>query len=532
MNSPPANQAGLLADMGTNFDSCGPNDKPVCPEKELSTSRGDAAPPTTHEVIAKTMQRRGIASWIINISLGGVTLAMFLAIGRFAAIIPWAVAFGFLVLAGSWWDRRSRQRGHLLRLLVTSYLAISLVGMLEISDNIRNFGTMFGGGADDSEYFFNTRTILKDGMVPDNAGLYEVVLSAWGYLPNLVWKETTSAFEFLPLNWALAALIVGLCGELCHIVMNVRPPLWLMVVTLLGNYKFTDSVIHLYRDGLMLIFLLLALNSILAARHLRSFLYALPMVVLRGANFVLYFPVLMLSLSLRRLRTRALFYGWVSCILCATVWILSSVGPQVFRYASRITYSAGDESIVTRTIGEQMDFRGQVIAAAVGPGAQETTLGAAMTNDSAASMVIRPIAFELVPTRFWPLEMGGDSRSRFAVNWTVYRGLTLRNIYEWFSIACWVVVIPLLIVGLGNAALGSRMLNILFIYYAVCVFAVSFISFEMRHAAAFIVLHPLLAMLGYKACKKHKIAQLAAIGVGVITAVGLCAYNSFGGPLL
>lgn len=497
----------------------------------MSTSAAQVHLATPSTLIMIRRCRRQIAMWTINFTIGAATLCVYLTIDRYGAILPWLYTFGLLVAFGSWWDRVSQQDGRLLRLLITSYLIVSLVGMLEVSDNLRHFGTMFGVGADDSDYFFDARTILQDRIIPDSAGIYDIVLAAWGFLPNLLWKETTTAFEFLPLNWALAAVVVGLCDELCFVVIRQRPPVWLLVITLLGNYKFTDATIHLYRDGLLLVFFLLAVNSLMRSQHLRSVVYSVPVLALRAANFALYVFVLLLSVTLRRSRTRVAFYGWVTCILCVAALSVPFVGPQVFRYATRITFGGYADEYVTHSVLEEAESRGQIYAATTGT-AQSTTLGYAMANEGLAAMVLRPITYELFPIRFWPLEMGSDSASRFAVNISSDRGVTLRNLYAWFSIVCWVAVVPLLIVGLGAAAFGSRKLNIIFVYYLISLFAVSFISFELRHATSFIIFHPLLALLGYNSIKKQERIRVLAVAGGVLTLAGICLYNSFAGPLL
>jgi hypothetical protein len=495
---------------------------PLAAQRQLSTPGA---------LLFTRQRRRQIAMWTINFCLGAATVCIYLIIDRYGAILPWLYTFGLLVAAGSWWDRASRQHGRLLWLLITSFLIVSLVGMLEVSDNLRLFGTIFGVGGDDSEYFFNARSILQDRFIPDNAGIYELVLAAWGFLPNLLWRETTTAFEFLPLNWVLGAVVVGLCDELCFVVIKQRPPAWLLVVTLLGNYKFTDATIHLYRDGLLLVFFLLAVNSLMRSQHLRSVVYSVPVLALRAANFALYIFVLLLSVTLRRSRTRVAFYGWVTCILCVAALSVRFVGPQVFRYATRFTFGPNAEEFAATSFLEEAEFRGQIYAATTGT-AQSTTLGYAMANGGPASMVLRPITYELFPIRFWSLEMGGNSASRFAVNVSSDRGLTLRNLYLWFSIMCWVIVVPLVVVGLGAAAIGSRKLNISFIYYLISVFAVSFISFELRHATAFIIFHPLLSLLGYNSIQKHARIRVLAVAMGVFILAGLCAYNSFSGALL
>jgi len=519
-------------------DNDAAQERPVVPRlRSAEDERSPIVPPdglaTASALSQSSRCRLRISSWTISFFLGAATLCMYLVIDRYAAILPWLSTFALLVWGGTWWDRRSQQDGRLLRLLITSYLFVSLVGMLDVSDNMRHYGTMFGGGADDSEYFFNTRTILQDGVIPTAAGLYEAVLAVWGFLPNLIWKETTSAFEYLPLNWALAAVIVGLCGELCFVVVKGRPPFWLLALTLLGNYKFTDAVIHLYRDGLLLVFFLLALISVLRSQNLRSIIYSLPVLVLRGANFALYLFVFLLSLTLGNSRTRMRFYAKTACLLAVVVPLLPIVGFQAMKYGSRLMLRGFEADNITSSFGQEMELRQLVLAQVDRNTVQNnTTFTAMMASNSPAAMVLRPITFELIPIRFWPLEMGGESGSRFAATPSSDDRITLRNVYLWLCIGCWAVVVPLLIVGLAAAALGSRKLNILLIYYLVGLSAVSFISFEGRHTAAFIIIHPLLAMLGYKACRDQLFVRIAAIGIGAITVAGIVAYNSFAGSLL
>ena len=478
-------------------------------------------------VLVTEPQPKADGDWWPAYCLGGATLCSMALVGEFAAVLPWMVTLGLLVWVGKRWDRATRQRGRLLRILVTAFVALSFIGMLEVSDNLRNFGTIFGKALDDSSFFSETLSFLRDRAISDRFTIYHVVLAVWGFLPNLIFDESTIGLHFMFLNWALGAIVVGLCDNFCYVIIKRSVPLWLLMVTLIGNYKFADALIHIYRDGLMLLFLLLALTAALRASYVRSLVSAAPVSLLRGANFLLYSFVLAILIIFRRAGRRAVLYGGSMCIFGAAAWLVPTYGLQAFKYATSLTHAGYSEYTAGATVEDHISFRANMVAAQV---AQDSTLKSTLANDSIVSMSIRPIVFVLFPIRYWPLFMSGDSASTFATSRHIDRGLTLFNIYVWFSISCGVVVLPLMVIGLGKALCGPRKQNVISIYYLMGIFSVSFISFQMRHSVSFIIIHPLLAMLGCVTLRNSY--RLTAMALCALTVSCIVIYNILSGSLL
>jgi len=78
--------------------------------------------------------------------------------------------------------------------------------------------------------------------------------------------DQPSLIHVLPVSWALAGLAAALSYGLSETISGVKLPIASAAASLLGNSVFIDSTVHLYRDGLMLVFFMLSLLASIKRR--------------------------------------------------------------------------------------------------------------------------------------------------------------------------------------------------------------------------------------------------------------------------
>lgn len=463
------------------------------------------------------------------LSLGGAVIGGYMLLGMPGGLIAWGVGLALLICSGRLPRKLLHNPARFVEIVVMAYLLISLIGLIEVGDNLRNFGTAFGRHADDSRFYERTMALLQRGEWQERTGLYEAVLGLWGVIPVGVFVVPMGALDFLPLNWGLAAFVVGWIWVFCQVTLGVSLPWWILMGGILGNYRFTDSVIHLYREPLLLVFLLLAMIAIAHRRYLRSLALALPVLLIRGANFLLCGVYFGLTVIRRRTRSRMMFYAVCALLAIPCLFLTQRAGTILLKYSSGFTQEGGSVGMETWSFSENTTFRSEMIAKQVTDG---STTAAALSGSGPLATLVRPIPYLFFPVRFWPVHMADDSHSIFARTEAFHMGTYWINVYVWVTVCCWLPVIPLMAIGLFRAMIGSPRENILFVYYILALVLVSFVSCQMRHGLSFIVINPLLAATGYRACKAHKNTRMLAWGMGGAVAAALFLYNRMEGSAL
>lgn len=474
------------------------------------------------------MDHAGLRRLVLLALTGGV-ISGYILVGMPGGLMPWTMAFILLVGSGRLAQQYIPGPARFGEIVIIAYLLISLIGLIEVGDNLRNFGTVFGKHADDALFYQRTMALLRYGEWQERTGLYEAVLALWAVIPTAVFALPMTALDFLPLNWGFAAVVVGLIGVFCRVTLGISPPLWILIGGILGNYRFTDSVIHLYREPLLLLFLLSAMIAITQRRYLRSLFLALPVLLIRGANFLLYGVYLGLTVIRQCSRSRLMFYGVCVLLGISGLFLTQSVGTTLLKYSSGLTQAGGSVGSEKWSFAENRTFRSEMIAKQVTDG---STTAAVLSGSGPLVTLVRPFPYLFFPIRFWPVHMADDSHSIFASTESLQAGAYWINVYVGVTVCCWLFLIPLMSIGLFNAMLGPPVENILFVYYVLAVVLVSFVSCQMRHGLSFIVVNPVLATIGWRACQGHENARRLAWGMGGAVAVALFVYNMLEGSAL
>lgn len=402
-----------------------------------------------------------------------------------------------------------------------AYLAISLVGMMEVVDNINNFLTPFGKHADDSKFFERTINLLYLGQWDEQSGLFEIVIALWGSFFKLIRTETLDLLDLLPLCWLFGAFAVGLCDELTQRATGCKPPLWLIYATTVCNFKFMDAVIHLYRDGLILVFFLVSLIYLSKHQHIKAIFTSLPVFILRGANFFLFLVFFICWTTRNKLSSRFSFYLLFGTILIATMAILPKYGNQILAFSSGIQNVGNVIGLSSWDFKQNIQFRQEFISEQAAAG---SNLQKSLSTESYTAFAMRPIIFTFFPVRFWPIKTTGESMSTYAASKSAIGGIFIINIFVWITVATWIFVAPFLITGIGNAFCGRKEENVIIVYYILSLALVSFVSMQMRHSLSFTILNLTVCTIGHRFLVVKKRTVTYAF-ISIIVALCLIYYN-------
>lgn len=460
------------------------------------------------------------------------TLFLYIYSEKYGSIVSWLFYFGLFICIARFYDGFTEQSGRFLSVTLLSFVVISFVGMVETNDNLRNFSTLFGKHADDTAFFLRTRDLLLRGSWDELNGLYEVTLAIFGTIPALAWGSQLDLLDILPFNWGIAALLVGLCDRLSEFITGHRPPHWLLTISLLCNYIFLDSVVHLYRDAFLFVFFLSGLLALLRGSDFRAASLSLPVLVLRGASFAQYFLFVLLYKIRMWLPSKTVYYGLCLAVGVSFVLLVPHVGNQVFKFSSGLQ-NMGESFVlpVSWSFQETMVFRSKMMEKQTA-GIDNSTLARSVSGNDLKTMALRTVSYTFMPMRFWPINSYGESQSCLAATVPTGNTLFLMSLVEWISVICWVFVIPLLGLGMTRAIKGTPTENVLFVYYITAVLLVSFVSFQIRHGMAFIIMNPLVATLGYQMYRSNKRARLACTVGSFLVLIIIVAYSLFGNAIV
>jgi hypothetical protein len=289
-----------------------------------------------------------------------------------------------------------------------------------------------------------------------------------------------------------------------------------------------DTVIHLYRDTFLFVFFLAGLIAFLRGRRLWGVLFALPVATLRGASFLLL--VLFMGLCFLRQRVGSWFRFYAVSVVIAglSLFLVPACGNRLLSYASGFG-SRGGLGLATWSFEQNMEFRTQTIASQVADG---STMEASLSRGGVTSYLSRPVVYLFFPLRFWPLHLEAESMSAFAQCSVAANGLFLFHIMSWITIVCWIIVLPLLGMGLLAAARGTATANIFAVYFVTCLLAVAFVSLQMRHGLAFVVITPVLVALGLTLVQDNVTARRSTYVLGAGTTGLILVYNLLSGSVL
>lgn len=219
--------------------------------------------------IDKALAQRGLFCGSLAFASFILSLTIEDGLGGYAFYVGWYfVAWGFVAL----WRRFSNVPENFGEIVLLSYHIISFLGLLVVFIYQVQYGVPFSPYWDDSYYFenaFDYAFAKVDYARTLRLSPFEYLLAFMMDGMNFLGIDEPQLVYLLPMNWCLGALSVGLAAQLAYLLQQgreVRTSIVLLLV--LGESVLTLTVLHLYRDALVVFSFLIAAVAIMERRYL------------------------------------------------------------------------------------------------------------------------------------------------------------------------------------------------------------------------------------------------------------------------
>jgi hypothetical protein len=426
--------------------------------------------------------------WIL--ALVTVDVTALISLGGLSALLSWLLCFLFLLVSLYLFSRTLRFRVPFARYGALSYVAVSLAGLLCLHFYRIFSGQDFAPYFDDSMYFERARDIAATGYTTGSS-LFEPLVAGWMRLIAPI-VDQPSLIHVLPVSWALAGLAAALSYGLSETISGVKLPIASAAASLLGNSVFIDSTVHLYRDGLMLVFFMLSLLASIKRRWALALTFALLCGTVRSANafLCLVFAALIFFVQRGKTLQSAVI---LSCTCVCVIGGVLLVDQQVGFVGRGRTFFAAEG--VDKTLFDQMRWRWSLASQAVSAGESDSALYGA----GPAAQTLSPIVSIFSPIHVRPLEKGVKTLRMTESGGLAYGSIPVRveSIFEWVTVPLWVLVWPLLVCGILAGWHGNTGQRAFVLFFLLTVCAVTALSAQTRHKDAYVILFPSIMALAY-----------------------------------
>jgi hypothetical protein len=351
------------------------------------------------------------------------------------------------------------------------------------------YGLDFGPAGDDAKYFDRVCE-LAYGQIPDKYTLFSIVLSFYYRLLNIFINKPV-LLDLLPFNWFFAALTVCLAHVLAVKISGKYFSIWLTFCATALNFRFLDIMVHLYRDVLLMFVVLLSLVLAINKKYLLSFsLVAIALMIRTASGFMLAGGLLVVYVFQS--------FSSNSKKIAMSLVVLTLLIPSVYMLQAKIIeYST--ESILTHhdTQKESMDFYKMSLHRkdTLFSGDQQQGKLYDILYNSPFFYFLRPFLTLFLPVSFdKPYQYQNVHVSGRLFSF--YYMPNLGAIANWITIPLWIVIGPLLVLGVLNGLQGTDSQKSLIIIFLFWLLIISIFSFQSRHSCAFIILIPAIAAIG------------------------------------
>jgi hypothetical protein len=433
-------------------------------------------------------------------------------------LVPWG--FSLIVMLVfckllKWWIKSPVR---IYRFALLSFFSLSMIGLLLVANYQLLYGMDFGPHGDDSKYYSYISN-LANNIPTHPLTLYEHFMSHWYRLLTLVIGQLRS-IDLLPLNWAFGAIVAVLAFELAYQVSGRRCPPFLVFLAIIGNCIFSNSVVNLYRDGLMLIFYLVAFVAAFKKDYLIAIVAVSLCAMIRTANAgIVLFAVVCIFLSRDRCIQRTPVLIIPLCMLLAISVLI------IDRYLYLGTYlrtlASGNLQERKTTIIEQAVTRAPRYMERSDLASGDATVAAYRMGP--ARYVLMPVLTLFSPFKFNPLVTKIDVHIR-GVGVFYVQGMSFEEVFKWITIMLWIVLGPLMVIGICRAAIGPVSQKLMLMIFLLALIGISLVSFQGRHRCAFIVFYPTFLSIAWQNHMSRQ-CKLCAVILGLIFILGILVRN-------
>jgi len=451
------------------------------------------------------MSRSQPATVAFYAALGGVLLlAVYVACFDPSALASFVTFAGLTIGVASLLGRYLRSPYSLVSIATASYCYIAAMSLFCITCYLNNYGSPFGPSADDSFYFQNTLDLCNGWAYSPT--LFEATLAViTRSLCGL--RGTPTLLVLLPFNYMCASLVTALACHLSYEITHLKHNAFLLCAMLLGLNQFTDSVVHLYRDAYLFLFVTLALVFIARSQWMAAIMVCSPALLLRPFNFVLvmcyWFLKRIENRSMQRTTVKMLAQG--SCVIAVVVAAL--LADAQFHLGSYTRSIHTDQEAVG--LVERISDRGELV--------ESSTRDDDVTADlwrSGWGRVLMPVLVVLNPCKFPTSYVYLESYSlRYSSG--LAEGLWPFSVFIALNVILLPFLISLLVLGVVRAFKIGASSELL--VFTVTLLMLAFVSLQGRHRMALYVLYPTFWSWGLCEYWRHRsLAWMTAMVVLVI----------------
>jgi len=395
-------------------------------------------------------------------------------------------------------------------LIINSYMISAFIGILYMCINLYVYNAPFQHAYDDSYYFMQAKEISENNIRIWQP--YETILS---FIYSIIKLFTIPTLESLIVfNWFMSAFVIFFSKILAEEITSSKLKDFHMYILLIGNIFFIDSVVHLYRDVLLLFSFLLSMIFLVKKNIFRSLSMSFLTSSIRLANGGLNIIIILIFRFLKI----NIFY--VTIIIIGIMYLINILDQTIYlgSYLRGLAHAEALNNQVTLT--DIINLRLESM--------HEDNDGFTKKIYSIPlfGYILAPMVNIFSPIICYSpfVDMRVHLLNPDRIFYT--SGFNLFNLLSWITIFIWFYVAPRLIIGLKRALFGKENERAFFIIFIILVITVSLISTQGRHRTIFIVLYPIFIALfnKYKLNKKEKYIYYI---VTIVFSAGLLLLNLY-----
>lgn len=419
----------------------------------------------------------------------------------FSILLPWCICA--IVVRKIYMGRVFKN------IAILSYMYFSVMGAVAYYSYLSASGSTFAPFLDDN-YYYNNIISLMNGIVDAdvNYTAFELFMAVIAFPFKFVMP--LYHYDFLPFNWVIGSLIVVESVRFASDALGVKSiySYYMNSFFILLNYSCVDSVIHLYRDPLVILLFIMGIRSIYFFNIKTGAILSIIAAFVRGANGVLLFVYCFISkINIVKYLNKRVLYA----LFITSIFVFPFVDEYInYNMLGRIT-SVSNSVVNDKTISDRMyQFK------------EEDGGGGIMSLIRSENPFVNLLAFPaymIAPVQVKSMY----SNNEYLGNNGSYR-FRIESVWEIIHIMFYVFMAPSLFIGLYfwlvNGTGNNLILSVMFLLLLI---SITYISMQVRHKMAFVILFPVLYNY-YKLYADVKVRMYSMIGSFVFL-IFIITYN-------
>ncbi len=392
------------------------------------------------------------------------------------------------------------------------YFIFSLLGLIIIVDNYYNFGELTGFAGDDYKYLNSTKYLIGQYNKHDlEVSFFCYVLAILAFPISII--KDVALTDLISFNWFIAAFIGALINKLFFILRNRDIPLYVFIFAYPFQFIITDSFSRLYRDNLLIFFVLIGTIEIFKENNKNTFLAIIPIAILRLANILNVGIVLLFyRIGVKSLRSVFLLFF---CIIIFSTSFLPTALQFAMMYGSDISRTGRYVSAFDNLSPEDLIKSRFSEAQAT----KNSLMAESYSNNSVKSIGIR-FAFSY----FFPLQFRNPNSFMMHSRLGKIRGFYTYYFINWINTISLVFVFPLLFLGIYKNE--DPQILVIISSSIVYLLIVLLVSGQGRHTIGSYIFNSIVAANGFFLIQTNQRLKSIYFGLSVISFLFILFYNT------